>query len=60
MFLVRASNGSHYALKRISVNNQKDLAVGKLEISIMVSDKDVNVKFETKSFRLQFFRSLLT
>ena len=37
MFLVRASNGSHYALKRISVNNRKDLDVGKLEISIMVS-----------------------
>ena len=36
MFLARASNGSHYALKRISVNNRKDLEVGKLEISIMV------------------------
>ena len=36
MFLARASNGSHYALKRISVNNRKDLDVGKLEISIMV------------------------
>jgi hypothetical protein len=36
VFLARASNGSHYALKRISVNNRKDLEVGKLEISIMV------------------------
>ncbi len=40
MFLVRASNGSHYALKRISVNNRKDLEVGKLEIAIMVCNKE--------------------
>ena len=36
VFLVKANNGQYYALKRISVNNKKDLAIGKLEIMIMV------------------------
>lgn len=37
MFLVKAQNGSRYALKRMYVNNDRDLAVCQKEIKIAVS-----------------------
>ena len=36
MFLAKTSNGARYALKRMCVNNDKDLAVCKREINIVV------------------------
>lgn len=37
VFLVKAQNGNHYALKRLFVNNDHDLTVCKREIHISVS-----------------------
>jgi hypothetical protein len=37
VFLVRAANGTHYALKRMYVNNEYDLHVCRREIKIVVS-----------------------
>lgn len=37
VFLVKGNNGSKYALKRMYVNNEQDLAVCKREIQITVS-----------------------
>lgn len=37
MYLVKANNGSRYALKRMYVNNEQDLNVAKREIQIAVS-----------------------
>lgn len=37
MFLVKAGNNCKYALKRMYVNNEADLAVCKREIQITVS-----------------------
>ena len=37
MFLVKGSNSTKYALKRMYVNNEQDLAVCKREIQITVS-----------------------
>ena len=37
VFLVKTSNGSQYALKRMYVNNEQDLKVCKREIQIVVS-----------------------
>ena len=37
VFLVKAANGNRYALKRMFVNNESDLAVCKKEIHIAVS-----------------------
>lgn len=37
VFLVKAANGNRYALKRMFVNNDHDLAVCKKEIHIAVS-----------------------
>ena len=39
VFLAKARNGRHFALKRMFVNNEQDLAVCKREIKIMVSYK---------------------
>lgn len=37
VYLVRANNGTRYALKRMYVNNEQDLNVAKREIQIAVS-----------------------
>ena len=37
VFLVRGKDGARMALKRMFVNNEKDLAVCKREINIVVS-----------------------
>lgn len=37
VYLVKASNGSRYALKKMHVNNEQDLNVAKREIQIAVS-----------------------
>lgn len=37
VYLVKASNGNRYALKRMYVNNEQDLNVAKREIQIAVS-----------------------
>ena len=37
VFLVKASSGHRYALKRMFVNNEQDLSVSKREIQIAVS-----------------------
>lgn len=37
VYLVRASNGTRMALKRMYVNNEQDLNVAKREIQIAVS-----------------------
>lgn len=37
VFLVKANNGIRYALKRLYVNNEHDLAICKCEIDIAVS-----------------------
>jgi AP2-associated kinase len=37
VFLVKGNNGIKYALKRMYVNNETDLAVAKREIQITVS-----------------------
>lgn len=37
VYLVKASNGTRYALKRMYVNNEQDLNVAKREIQIAVS-----------------------
>lgn len=38
VFLVKSSNGTRYALKRMYVNNEHDLNVAKREIQIAVSN----------------------
>lgn len=50
MFLVKGTNGAKYALKRMYVNNEQDLAVCKREIQITVS-------FFIVSHRTQFGNS---
>lgn len=37
VYLVKANNGTRYALKRMYVNNEQDLNVAKREIQIAVS-----------------------
>ena len=37
VFLVKSTSGQRYALKRMFVNNEQDLAVSKREIQIAVS-----------------------
>ena len=39
VFLVRSSKGEKLALKRMCVNNDKDLSVCRREINIVVSDQ---------------------
>ena len=39
VFLVKASSGGRLALKRMCVNNDKDLSVCRREISIVVRDQ---------------------
>ena len=39
VFLVRSSKGEKLALKRMCVNNEKDLSVCRREINIVVSDE---------------------
>ena len=40
VFLVKSSSGSKLALKRMCVNNEKDLSVCKREINIVVGLRD--------------------
>ncbi len=40
VFLVKSNSGTRLALKRMCVNNDKDLAVCKREINIVVSRKN--------------------
>jgi hypothetical protein len=56
VFLVKSNSGTRLALKRMCVNNDKDLAVCKREINIVVSIKMpigwglIGVKFGTCRF----------
>ena len=50
VFLAKTSNGARFALKRMCVNNDKDLAVCKREINIVVSDKKASIPGLQESF----------